>query len=178
MTPFRRIALPLIALTLAVAGGATTWLTEAGAAVPATKSAPPGTQPNGVNFTLHSDVDTNYCLEDTPAPQDAASEASMSQCAVRDGQRWTFADAADGSVVIIGGNTGKCLDFAGKVGSFVSVNPCTFSGAERFYFSTTGQIESTSGKKCLQAAQANQDALMFISKCQAGVKLQIWIIGH
>ena len=139
MTQFRRLAILLIALTLSLAGGATAWLiTGAGAAVPSAKT-PPGPQPNGVNFTIHSDIDTNFCLEDTPAPQDAASEASMSECVDRDGQHWTFADAADGSVVIIGGNTGKCLDFTARPVSLVSMTPCTFTGQEHFFYNPLGR---------------------------------------
>ncbi len=102
----------------------------------------------------------------------------MSMCAIRNGQRWTFADAADGSIVIIGGNTGNCLDLTAVVSSWVSMAPCTFKSGEHFYFSAAGQIESTSGKKCLQQTQATQDAQVFIAKCQAGVKLQLWEVGH
>jgi len=178
MTSIRRLSVPLAGLILALGAGSTAWLTGAGAAAPTAKPAAPGPQPNGVNYTLHSEVDTNFCLEDTPAPQEPASEASMAECAVIDGQRWTFADAADGSVVIIGGNTGNCLDFTAKVSSFVSMRPCTFKSGEHFFYSSTGQIESTSGKKCLQPAQATQNALVSIAKCQAGVNLQIWEIGH
>lgn len=178
MTSFRRLAVPLAGLTLALAGGSTAWLTGADAAVASAKLTPPSIQPNGVNFTLHSDVDTNFCLDDTPSPLNSASEASVSQCAVRNGQEWTFADTANGSVVIIGGNTGKCLDFTAKVPSPVSMDPCTFKGAEHFFYSTTGQIESTSGKKCLGAERASQDAQVFIVNCAAGVQTQIWMIGH
>jgi hypothetical protein len=178
MTSFRRLAIPIAGLILAVGGGATAWLTGAGAAaVPAIRPAPPGAQPNGVNFTIHSSVDPNFCVEDTPAPQDPASETILSQCVIRDNQHWTFADAADGSVVIIGGN-GNCLDFTAKVVSPVSVTPCTFKGGERFFYSPIGQIESTSGKKCLQPAQATQDATMSIVKCESGVPGQIWQLGH
>jgi hypothetical protein len=178
MTSFRRLAVPLVGLTIALAGGATAWLTGAGAAVPSTKPTPPGPQPNGIDFTLHTKGDTNFCLEDTPAPQNPVSETSVSQCAVRNGQEWTFADAADGSVVIIGGNTGKCLDFTPNVSSLASMSPCTFRGAEHFFYSTTGQIESTSGKKCLQTAGAAQNAQVSIAKCQTGTNLQIWVLGH
>ena len=58
----------------------------------------------------------------------------MSQCVQRDNQHWTFANATDGSVVVIGGN-GDCLDFGpGKLPTPVSVTPCTFKSAERFYY--------------------------------------------
>ena len=133
-------------------------------------------EPNGVNFTIHSEVDQNFCLEDSPAPDNPASEASISQCAVRDNQHWTFANAADGSVVIIGGSAGDCLDFSAK--KSVSMIPCTFGTAERFFYSKTGQIESTSKTKCLQAAAASQNASTSIVKCRKGVALQVWMLSH
>jgi hypothetical protein len=175
MRSFRGLAVGVVGLSFAFAGGGTAWLTTgAQAAAAPTKL----DQPHGVDFTIHSSVDPNYCVEDIPAPADPASEASMSECAARDGQDWTFANAADGSVVIIGGNSGNCLDFTAKVHSPVSMNPCTFSAAERFLYNRKGQIESASAKKCLQPAQANQDATISIQTCQKGVALQIWVLGH
>jgi hypothetical protein len=178
MTPFRRLAIPVVALALALAGGATAWLTQAGAAVPSANPAPPGVQPNGVNFTLHTQVDPSYCLENSSVPERPTSDAITSQCAARDNQHWTFADTTDGSVVIIGGAQGQCLDFSGKTPSLVSVIPCTFKSTEHFFYTPSGQIESTNGKKCLETAQAAQNAGISFDKCDASVKLQIWVIGH
>jgi hypothetical protein len=171
---FRRLVISLVSLSLPAAGGAMAWISGAHEAAASTTNV----QPHGVNFTIHSDVDPNFCLEDIPAPADPASEASMSQCIDRDGQHWTFADAADGSLVIIGGNTGNCLDFTAKVSSPVSMKPCTFNADERFHYTRKGQIELASGTKCLQASQAEQDAIVFIAPCQKGVALQIWMLGH
>ena len=179
MTTFRRLAIGVVGLSLVVSGGVSAWLIAADPAVASVKvTTLAATEPNGVNFTIHTELDPSYCMEDTPAPAVPASEASMSQCVARDGQDWTFADAADGSVVIIGGNTGKCLDFSAKVHSDVSMTPCTFSAAERFHYARDGQIELASGKKCLEPAQAAQDAVISIAKCQKGVKAQIWPLGH
>jgi hypothetical protein len=179
MYSFRRLVLALLVVALAVGGGATAWLTGAGAATASsTNVSPPGTQPHGVNFSIHSEVDVNYCLEDIPAPAVPASQASMSQCAARNGQRWTFADPANGSIVLIGGNFGNCLDASANVSSPISDKPCSFKAGEQFYYSSIGQIESTSGKKCLQAAQSTQDATVFIAKCSPTVPLQIWQLSH
>ena len=61
MTLARRLPLVLAILTLGVGGGATAWLTGAEAStLPAVREAPPGLQPNGVNFTIHSVIDPNY----------------------------------------------------------------------------------------------------------------------
>jgi hypothetical protein len=177
MTLIRRPTVLLIALTFVLAGGATVWLTGAGAAVPATKIAPPGEQPNGSQLIIESQVDSNFCLANTPAPANPAYETSMSQCAAQPIQQWMFADAEDGSVVLIG-NTGQCLGLPSKVGSPVTMTPCTFKGTERLFFTPTGQIESTSGKKCLEAAQAAQDALVYADTCQPNVRTQFWKLAH
>jgi hypothetical protein len=139
---------------------------------------PPGVQTNGTDFVLHSEADQNFCLDDVPSPDNPASEASVSQCAVRSDQDWTFADAADGSVVIIGGADGKCLDFSAKVSSPVSMTAGTFGMAEHFFYSRKGQIESTSGKKCLQAAVAAQNAQVFITTCKKDITRQIWVLSR
>jgi hypothetical protein len=178
MKSLRPLAVGLVGLSLALGGSAAALLTQAEAGGASTAHAQTRLQPNGVDFGLHTELDPNFCLEDIPAPENPASEASVSQCAVRDGQHWTFANAADGSVVIIGGNTGNCLDFSGKVGSFVSMTPCTFGASEHFSFNKKGQIESASGRKCLQASQATQDAQVVFATCQKGVALQIWTLSH
>jgi Ricin-type beta-trefoil lectin domain len=178
MTSLRRLTLLFAILTVALGGGATAWLTGAGAdTVHAVEQAPPGTQPNGVNFTIHTSLDPSYCVEDTPSAAEPASEATISQCAVRDNQHWTFANADDGAVVIVGGN-GDCLDFTGKPVAYVSVVPCDFKADERFYYTPAGLIESTSGKKCLGAAAASQGATIAIVKCDATKAYQIWQLGH
>ena len=102
----------------------------------------------------------------------------MSQCAFDSEEEWTFAHADGGSVVLIGENTGRCLDFSAKAPAFVTMANCTFSVDEHFYFTSAGQIESTSGKKCLQAAQAAQDASLEIVKCDSSMALQFWKLGH
>lgn len=177
MTSIRRLTVLLVALTFLLAGGASAWLTRAGAAVPVTKITPPGEQPNESQIIIKSQVDPNFCLANTPAPANPASETSVSQCANQPVQQWMFADASDGSVVIIG-NTGQCLGLPSKVGTPVTVTPCSFKGDERLFFTPTGQIETTSGKKCLEAAQAEQDSLVFVDTCQSNVKTQFWKLAH
>jgi hypothetical protein len=167
----------VLAVSLGV-GGTALLLGAGAAAASSTKSSPPGTQPHGVNYKIHSEVDVNFCIEDIPSSSVPASEASMSQCATRDGQDWTFADPANGSIVLIGGNFGNCLDASAIVSTAISDIPCTFKSGEQFYYSSAGQIESTSGKKCLQASQATQDAVIFIAKCDPSVRLQIWQLSH
>jgi Ricin-type beta-trefoil lectin domain len=173
----RRLAILLIALTFVLAGGATAWLTGAGAAVPATKAAPPGDQPYESDLIIKSAVDPNFCLANTPAPENPASVTSVSQCVANPDQAWMFADAEDGSVVIIG-NTGQCLGLPRVVGSPVTVTPCSFKGDEHLYFTEGGQIESASGKYCLEASAATQDGQVYADKCQSAVKTQFWKLAH
>jgi hypothetical protein len=102
----------------------------------------------------------------------------MTQCSLgQPSQQWMFADDAGGPVVIIG-NTGQCLGLPAKVGSFVSVTRCTFKGTEEFFVTPAGQIESTNGKKCLEATKAKQDASVLTDTCQTSVKDQIWVLAH
>ena len=102
----------------------------------------------------------------------------MSQCAARDNQRWTFAHAADGSVVIIGGTAGNCLSFSATVHLPVSMTPCTFGPAEHFTYTTKGQIKSTSRTQCLEAEAATQGGEMFSAKCKKAVALQVFQLTH
>jgi hypothetical protein len=178
MRSLHRLAIGFVGLCLALTGGVTASLSGIDAAVAASTVNARGLQPNGTGFVLHSDSDQNFCLDDVPSPDNPASEASVSQCAVRSDQDWTFAAAADGSVVIVGGADGKCLDFSAKVSSPVSMTPCTFGTVEHFFYSTKGQIESTSGKKCLQATVAAQNAQVFIKSCKKDVPLQVWVLSR
>ncbi len=178
MTPIRRLAVLGVGLTLALAGGATAWLTTAQAAAPAITPTPPGVQPAGVNFTIRTNVDRNFCMSAQPVPSVPASEASMAQCAPNDDQHWTLAATAQGYIVIISGR-GQCLDFAAKAPALVSVVPCSFKGAEHFYYDdTSGLVESVSGKKCLSASAAALNAELSIVKCDVSEPLQIWYLGH
>jgi Ricin-type beta-trefoil lectin domain len=77
---------------------------------------------------------------------------------------------------MIGGTAADCLDFSARKN--VSMTPCTFGTAERFLFDSKGQLKSTSGKKCLAAVAATQDAPTFIAKCAKGVPLQTWSLSH
>jgi hypothetical protein len=178
MKSFRRLALGLVGSSLALAGGATAWMAGAEAATAATTHVQPRLPPNGVGFSIHSEVDTNFYAQDTPAPGNPASEASMSQCPARNGQDWTFAHAADGSVLIIGGNTGNCLDFSAAVHASASMTPRTSSAAEHFSYSPEGQIKSTTGNKCLPPEAATQGGELFIAKCNKTVALQVFMLTH
>ncbi len=102
----------------------------------------------------------------------------MSQCAFDSEEEWTFAHADGGAVVLVGENTGRCLDFSAKAPAYVTMANCTFSADQNFYFTSAGQIESTSGKKCLQATQAAQDAQLQILKCDSTMPLQFWKLAH
>jgi hypothetical protein len=175
---FHRLAVGFVGLSLALAGGATGWLTSTEGAAASAKFAPPNQQPFGSGLIFHTQLDPNFCLTDLPAPAQPASEASISQCRVEPSQQWTLAHAQGGSVVIIGGESGRCLDFSAKAPTFAAMANCTFSTAEHFYFTSKGQIESTSGTKCLEAEQAAQDAQVFVVACHKNTPLQVWELSH
>jgi hypothetical protein len=137
-------------------------------------------QPYGVNYTIHTYSDPNFCLDDTVRSD--GTPGIMAECAANDNQHWTFAHASDGSIVVIDG-LGQCLGLPSKVGGYITLSNCTFSENEHFFYKgNTGQIESQVGKECLQAQAATQDASIQVEKCQSKpplhTSLQVWQIGH
>jgi hypothetical protein len=131
--------------------------------------------PAGVNFTLHTDADQNFCVSNVT---NGALGLSIQQCGAVDSQHWTFAQSADNSAVLIDGS-GQCLEAAAKPNKLAQANPCTFKTPEHFlYKGNTGKIESVNGKVCLQDAAAATDASLYFTSCVKGLVTQIWVIGH
>ena len=151
-------------------------VTEAGAQA-ASPAVVTTVQPLGVNFTIHTVADPNFCVESTPAI--AGSPISISQCATRDNQHWTFAGATDGSVVLVSGS-GTCLglDKSTSATQGITLGLCAFNGAEKFFYSDSGQLTNKAGTRCLQYAQAAQNAYVFNAKCQSGLSTQTFQLGH
>jgi hypothetical protein len=132
-------------------------------------------QPNGVNFTLHLEQDQNFCVE--APPEETTLDAIVSQCAARDDQDWTFPDVSDGSIILIDG-AGQCVDFGGVSGTLVDVVPCTFASSERFHYTAKGQFQDASGKYCLEATAATQDASLEFTTCSKTAQSQVFVLGH
>jgi hypothetical protein len=134
--------------------------------------------PNEVAGTnqIHTDGDTNYCLEDVPSDLNQ-SPYSISQCAGRDSEQWMFARLPNGARGVIDGS-GYCLQTAGKKSVSIAAAPCTLKGDQQFIYSESGQITTTNGKSCLEYAAATQNAAVTIPKCVAGLKSQIWLLTH
>jgi hypothetical protein len=172
-----------VGVTLALAGGLVWSTAGAGAAVHALRTAPAQKpvrtpQPYGVNFTIHPLSDPNFCVSDEPSAGSQPTPASIAQCAPVDSQDWTFAQTKAKPFVAVDGN-GQCLDFGNGVNGLLKLTPCTFGNPEHFlYNNDNGQFESTNGKLCLQAQVTAQNAAVFIRKCQSGVALQQWQLGH
>ena len=138
-----------------------------------TTTYPPG--PQGVNFTLHTDADQNFCLSNITGGE---LGLSIQECAANDSQHWTFAQSADNSSVLVDGN-GQCLEAAAKPNKLAQANPCTFQTPEHFlYKDSTGKLETVSGKLCLQYAVAADNASLYFTSCVKGLVTQIWVIGH
>ena len=51
----------------------------------------------------------------------------------------------------------------------MTVTACSFKGDEQLFFTQTGQVESTSGKYCLEASAVTQDGQAYADKCQSDV---------
>jgi hypothetical protein len=132
-------------------------------------------EPQGINLTIHPHVDSLYCVTDVAVPA-LNRLTSVQQCTAIDSDKWTFAQTAKNSSVLIDGN-GQCMAYAGNLQT-AQAEPCTFKGTEHFLYSATGQITTTNGKFCLQDAQASTDAAVYFSKCQSGVDTQIFLLGH
>jgi hypothetical protein len=131
--------------------------------------------PQGVNYTLHTDADQEFCVSNVTGGE---LGLSIQECAANDAQHWTFAQSADNSAVLVDGS-GQCLEAAAKPNKLAQANPCTFQTPEHFlYKGNTGKIETVNGKLCLQDAQAASNAALYFTSCVKGLVTQIWVIGH
>jgi Ricin-type beta-trefoil lectin domain len=135
---------------------------------------PPG--PQGVNYTIHTSADPNFCFTNMPVP-DLNRATSIQQCAANDTQHWTWAQSADNSSVLVDGG-GQCLEAAKKANKLAQANPCTFLTPEHFLYTEQGQIKTVSGDLCLQDAQATSNAAVTFASCVKGLTTQIWMLGH
>jgi len=133
-------------------------------------------EPAGVNFTIHTSADTNFCFTNIPVT-DLNRPTSIQECADNDSQHWTFAQSVDGSSVLVDGG-GQCLEVAKKADKLAQVNPCSFLAPEHFLYTNKGQIKNESGEMCLQDAGAADDAAVTFDPCTSGLATQIWILGH
>ena len=121
-------------------------------------------EPARENFTIHTSVDPNFCFTDIP--QDGRP-SSIAQCIVNDEMRFAFAESADNTSVIVDGS-GQCLQPGKQPNSYADFKPCTFLTPEHFLYKNSGQIETVSGKMCLQDAQAAQNAASFLQLASKG----------
>jgi hypothetical protein len=169
-------AMSIIFVALLALVGSVLWMAESGAATRSSGIVVPPNEVAGASFQVHTDGDSNYCLEDVPSDLNQ-SPFSISQCAARDSEHWMFAQLSNGARGIIDGS-GSCLQTVGKKSVAIAVAPCTLKGNQQFIYSESGQITTTNGKSCLQYAAATQNAAVTIPKCVAGLKAQIWPLTH
>jgi hypothetical protein len=168
--------LGLLALIAGGVGTSTLVVTGSAAQVrPQTTTTTFPRSPQGVNFTLHTDADQEFCVSNITGGQ---LGLSVQECSPVDSQHWTFAQSADNSAVIIDGS-GQCLEAAAKPNKPAQANPCTFESPEHFvYKGNTGKIQTVKGNLCLQDAQAADNAALFFTACVKGLVTQVWVIGH
>ena len=166
----------VICVALLAATGSVFWVAESGAVTRAnTVVVPPGVQPEGTDFSIHTVQDPNFCLEDTASDQTALE---ISQCATRDNQHWTFAQVPNGSRGIIDGGLGECLTNLGKRSFSVDIGTCTLAGNQQFFYTEQGTITTTNGEYCLQYDEASQGSPVTLPKCVAGLNIQVWQLTH
>jgi hypothetical protein len=150
-------------------------LTESGALARSTvTNAASQVEPAGENFSIHTSVDPNFCFTDIP---EQGRPTSIAECVENDEMVFAFAESVDGSSVIVDGS-GQCLQPGKQPSSYAEFKPCTFLTPEHFVYKNSGQIETVSGKMCLQDAQAEQNAGVFFETCVKGLNTQIWQLGH
>jgi hypothetical protein len=154
---------------------ATTSAAAAPAVATTTTTTELGPQPYGVNFTLHPYVDPSFCFESTASAD--GSPISVSTCATRDNQHWTFAQSTDGSFVMVSGE-GQCISLDKQAQFGMDLGPCAFTASSHFQYSQSGQFENRAEKQCLQFGTAAQGASVFFAKCNANVTQQVIQIGH
>jgi hypothetical protein len=158
-----------IGLGLAVAGAALLNPQTAGAV-----------EPHGVNFTIHSQVDPNFCIESASTGGPEGRTVYMAQCVVRDSQHWTFTWDVGNNSVIVGGE-GLCLDIRGRKagdGQPVQIWKCHYGDNQKFAYTANGHIKEVKSGKCLDIAAATQNAAVSINDCVDTKKTQIFVIGH
>lgn len=134
------------------------------------------TEPHGVNFSIKTALDPNFCVETTPTGGPEGRSVYVSACANRNNQKWAFTWNGDNNSVIVG-DQGVCLDIRGrkpKDGKPVQVFKCHFGDNQRFNMSADGHIREIKTQKCLEIAKAAQNAAVMINDCDPNKKEQIF----
>ncbi len=137
-------------------------------------------QPHGINFTIHTQVDPNFCVESASTGGPEGRTVYMSQCAVRDSQHWTFTWDTGNNSVIVGGE-GLCLDIRGRKagdGQPVQIWKCHYGDNQRFTYTASGHIKEVKSGKCLDIAGAALNAAVSINDCNETKQTQIFVLGH
>jgi hypothetical protein len=137
-------------------------------------------EPHGVNFSIHSTIDPNFCVESASTGGPEGRTVYMSTCVNRDNQHWTFTWDTGNNSVIVGGE-GLCLDIRGRKvgdGQPVQIWKCHYGDNQRFTFTASGHLREVKSGKCLDIAQAQQNAAVSINECNETKKTQIFQLGH
>jgi Ricin-type beta-trefoil lectin domain len=118
----------------------------------------------------------------SPAVRCATAAAlGCGQCNTIDAFHFTFTDGANGNNVLVDQN-GECLDTGTrKPGPEIQEMPCTYGISQQFTYNTdTGALLAggATSKKCVTAAQAAQDAAVFVARCGSTIDPQTFSLGH
>jgi len=133
-------------------------------------------EPHGVNFVVNTALDTSFCLQVNQSGSKWALELDSCNHAT-EAQKWVFAWTKAGPVVALSVQ-GKCWSASPSEGAAAYVLPCTFGSSEKFLYTSTSRFTDTTKKWCLATSVAAARAKLFMEKCDATNKGQVWNVGH
>jgi hypothetical protein len=184
------LSLSLRASSFLVVGGLAALL--AGCGSPPPPAAPPPPAPDsqrgmgehavavaGTNLQIHSNLNQTYCFDAKQDQAKAGTQVWLYQCdAKKENQRWTFSDATNGQITILGIG-GLCLDVKGHAagdGTPLQLMTCDNQANQKFKHEDDGRIREVATGKCLTTSNLTSGAPLVIDECNKGNGGQVWTI--
>lgn len=133
---------------------------------------------HGVNFTVKSKFNSEYCLDASEDKHHEGREVYIFRCHGRQNQRWTFTDGADNSSAVIG-LFGLCLDIRGRTvrdNTPVQLWRCYYGSNQQFTVTSLGQIRELQSGKCLTISKPGDRQPVFIDECNNNDRHQQWVL--
>jgi Ricin-type beta-trefoil lectin domain len=132
---------------------------------------------NGVNFEIHSQIDSNFCIE----VQNGTIEGrtlSLQTCGGADTQRWVLTKDADSSNLLVD-SQGMCVNGRSRgLGLPLTVGSCQFGAVWRFAVTDAGLIVNERNGKCLSVPGAASNAVISLATCDGSRMGQLWGLTH
>ncbi|MEH1854268.1 MAG: RICIN domain-containing protein [Nostoc sp.] len=133
---------------------------------------------HGVNFTVRSKLNNQYCLDASLDKNQEGREVYIYKCHGRENQRWTFTDGADNSSAVVG-LFGLCLDIRGRSvrdNTPVQLWRCHYGANQQFQVTSVGQIRELQSGKCLTISKPGDRQPVFIDDCEKKDLHQLWLL--